>query len=205
MRHIRFTTLSSLAALTILPGYAQAQTLIFDNSGGTGSGQSLRVAGSAPIAQLVVGTTTTISNIAVDVDMLAAGNLKYVIFDSASSLLYVSSPKSVGTGRQWAMSDAFSFTLNAGTTYYVGGIADVTAFWGIDSQTASQNGITSAIPNGNAGNYASPVRTSNGVTADSNVRLFSDAPVVMPEPGTLALLGVGLVGLALRRRRVKTA
>ncbi|MGC4043678.1 MAG: PEP-CTERM sorting domain-containing protein [Armatimonas sp.] len=220
MKNVGFLALSGLAVVLLAPGFASAQTLIFDNSAGTNQGNSQRVPNgqgllSAPLAQITIGATPkTISNIAVDVNLSGTGNIKFLIFDGnasgpSSTLLYSSAAKSFGAGQQWAMSDAFSFTLQANTTYYVGGIADISGFWYLDDTVVTQSGITSVKPNGNVSNFATPARVANGpgsptAQTDIHVQLFTGAPVAMPEPGTLALLGLGAVGFGISRRRVKT-
>jgi hypothetical protein len=193
--------LYTCAALVLLSGAASAQSLIYDNSGGTGQVMSNRGAAASPLARLTVGTTTLITNMAVDVNLSATGNIKFLIFDSTGSLLYSSTPKSFGTGRQWALSDPFSFTLDAGSTYILGGVSDVSGMWGVDTTFATQNGITSVSNRNATGTFASPTVSAVLGSSDSHIQLYAPSSAV-PEPGTAILLAIGCVGISgLRRRR----
>ena len=177
--------------------------LIFDNINLPGS-VSTRSAGSSPGAQIVVGAANiTINQIAVRNDLNSNGNLKFLIFDHTNhALLFDSGPKAfVDNGMSLKMSDLFSFTLLAGNTYDIGAIADVGGLWGYDTTGNSQGGLTSVSTNPNFSDFANPA-AGNHASADGHIQLFTSVQV--PEPGTLALFGLGLAGLGFVRRR-KTA
>lgn len=210
MRYRNFSAACFFVALMLCPGVAGAQSLIFDNSAGANQATTFRVAERGLLAQISVGASAvTISNIAVHVDLSTSANIKFLIFDGdapgTSSLLYASTPKAFATGtNQWLMSDAFSYTLNPNTTYYIGGISDTSAFWHTDTMPNAQSGLSSVIPNGNVSTFATPVRSSNGASADSHVQLFQLIQATVPEPGSLALIALGFVGLGIQHRRLKT-
>ncbi|MEQ8206647.1 MAG: PEP-CTERM sorting domain-containing protein [Woeseia sp.] len=49
-------------------------------------------------------------------------------------------------------------------------------------------------------NFGAPNWTANG-NSDTNFRTYVDVPTGVPEPGTLALFGIGLLGMSVSRRK----
>jgi hypothetical protein len=125
----RFSSLivtASLAAVLLPVGGAHA-SLLFDN--GTGDFTRSRGPGNNPGAGqgIAVSTTTSLTNIAVDLAMPNAGNVKFMIWDSTnSSLLLITPPEAVAASATptYVESPNFSFTLNPGNTYFFGVIGD---------------------------------------------------------------------------------
>ncbi len=183
-------------------GTAGAATLVFD-SYSVPSAFSNRSAESSPGSYIQVATTTDISNIAVFNDLAGAGNLKFVIFDASTNALLFSTATAVaddGGSATWKMSPTFSFTLTAGSSYYIGAIADVAGLWAYDETVESENGFTSVKSNPNFNSYATPFVVGNG-GADGAVQLYTGGSEAVPEPGTLGLALAGLGAVALWRRR----
>jgi hypothetical protein len=195
------------ACVALVLGGAVATTgaakaaLIFDNFD-AGGFTTVRGAGDSPGTLITVGASNvTIGQIGVRNDLNANGNLEFLIFDHPShTLLFASAAKAfVDDGMSWKLSDALSFTLLAGQSYDIGAIADIGGLWSFDITPESMGGITSLSQNSNFANFAAPFVTGHA-GADVHLQLFA-ADAAVPEPGALPLLGLGVLGLALARRR----
>jgi len=146
--------------------------LVFDSIP-TSSGSSSRTSGDSCGTAINVTTTQSITQIAVKNTLTVPTNIKFMIWNkTTSTLLYISPPKNFTTaGDTWKTSDPLTFTLQAGTQYYVGGIADTGGTWDYDTVAETQNGITSLVMNPNWSNYTSPMLSSSG-GADCGIRLY---------------------------------
>lgn len=161
-----------ISALALGVATSSGQTLLLDTWDGAVTTSS-RSAGSSPGSQISVATTTLITKIAVRASLGSAGNVKFLVFDHAThTLVYASAPKPFpAAGMVWMESDPLSVTLNAGSTYDIGAIADVGGQWQFDNSSTSANGLTTTVSNPNFSTYAAP--TAGGhAGADGAVQLF---------------------------------
>jgi hypothetical protein len=163
---------------------------------------------------IAVSTATSLTNIAVDLAMPNAGNVKFMIWDSTnSSLLLITPPEAVAASATpaYVESPNFSFTLNPGNTYFFGVIGDNAIdinFYNPPPPAFNQNGLDALLTgNTNYDNFASPTPLGNG-SAEMTLRLFGTQAAV-PAPlighGLPVLLAVGgmLFGAKLFERSNK--
>jgi hypothetical protein len=205
-----FSTLLGLAALSVMPAHAG---LLLDTVDG-GQNPETRGPESAILTFIQVGPSdVAISGFGTLGQMTADGNAKWVIFDNSSTpqLLFATDPVALTatTTDQWYDSPAITFTLQANQDYYMGLIADqaFTYNWEHPCCSAvatpeSANGLTAPLgPNGNANTFANPVWAGSG-SVQQSIRIFGpDSAADAPEPGSIALMGVGLIGLAVTMRK----
>ena len=204
MRRIHTSKVALLAAalLVLFAGNAMAG-VVFDLS--PTNGTTFRGADSGVGQGVFVGAAaTTITDMAFYLNMPNGGDLKFMIWDSINSnLLFSSVLSGVGASdtQSWVASSPFSFTLQANTEYWFGIIADNNVDVGYIYPTIgySANGLTADTGgNSNYESYGSPVSVGNG-SAEIGLQLSGGG---VPEPGSIFLLGSGVLALAgiLRRK-----
>jgi hypothetical protein len=132
------------------------------------------------------------------------GDIKYMIWDSTDTTLLFSETQAVSASAStsYVLSTLFSFTLNAGSTYYFGVIGDnnLNVDYIFPATSVTQNGLTSlSSGNTNYSNFASPAPGSGGSTTVT-LQLYGTQGAV-PEPSAFLPVAAGL-GLFLLRKRI---
>jgi len=124
----------------------------------------------------------TIDQIAVENNLSAAGNIKYVIFDGTTmTTVLITAPQAVAGGSDtFKLSNIFTpVVLIPGQNYFIGAITDVGGQWnflGVNSPV-TQNGITNQGGNGNVSNFATPTFGGNGA-AQIPIQLYDTIPAL---------------------------
>ena len=183
--------------------FAPANNLIFDLS--PTNGITFRGASDGPGQGVIVNQDTTITQMAMFLNMPSGGDIKYMIWDMNNGELAYSQTLAVGASdtMDWVLSNPFSFDLHAGTEYWFGVIADNNIDVGYIFPTInySNNGLVAdSSGNSNYTNYDNP--QFNGYAgAEIGLQLYSGGGGTVPEPGTLLMLGSGVVACIGAARR----
>ena len=197
---------------SVLPLAAHSQ-IVSSKPTNPGTTSETRGPGSAILTVVNVGAApVTIGSFGTFGHINTTGNLKWTIFNNTanSAPLFATAPVAALGGNTdfWNDSPAFSFTLNANTTYQLGVISDQAFIYIYDfpGTTVTAGGLTlPAGTNGNASGFANPTLQGGNGTVLNSFRAFAPADASTPEPGSIALLvSCGLSGVAfLRRKRTR--
>jgi hypothetical protein len=178
---MRRVVLLALLALA-LPTAALADTIDYGNLGSIGGGTAI-ISGSATAGSTYSLTSQLVSILNVNTNALSQGALGWV---------------NVTTGTLSACQSGLCFTGGTLTITSAGG---ATLFSGTftSGTVATVAGVT--FVNASLGTLGGSTQISLGVGRTGTV---SGGTIVTPEPGTLGLLGTGLIGLAgIVRRKLR--
>lgn len=207
MRRVWLLTLLMLA-LPVM-SWANSSTLVFSNNGGTmnSNGSLIQMTGSTLTSFSVNGNTYTgtLGSVSFSTGSLISGNLGSSGVFSAGGSFTIMSNGSNGLPSGALFTGSFSGPVNWVGTYNPAGDKGLgtwtytltgTVSGALSNGTVANGGtvqITFDVNGGKPFGKGVTVRANNGVTT-----------VTVPEPGTLGLLGTGLIGLAgLMRRKMK--
>jgi uncharacterized protein (TIGR03382 family) len=175
--HSRFTPLLLGLAVFALPSVAgAAPQLAFDTFDG-GNKQTFRGPGSAPGSTIVVSEDVIITRISVLNDLLAAGELRFVVVNKdTGTTVHVSDPQPFpDDGVSWKISEPLEVKLEANVEYEIGAIANTIATWTYDELATTSGIYESTGINPNFISFSAPYVASHGA-ADAAVRLYIDNP-----------------------------
>jgi hypothetical protein len=191
--------LHAIAAITALSAIGSAQ-IVFDNTASE-NGTTNRNPSDAPALQITNTNSYTVNLTSVffsGQSNLNGENFDFFLADGAGNLInQVFQPESL-TGPHTLIGANVSWTLQPGQTYYIGAMSGMApaSYDYIVPGYSMQNGLQSG-PNGNFSSYGLPTFYGNG--AAEMAWQLNGSPV--PEPGALMAMAVGVIGIAVRRRR----
>lgn len=156
----------------VFAAQAHGATILDTSTTNPGANTTFRAANSAPLTQIVVGASNvTISGFGVFGRVLTAGNGRWLVYQGSTvgaSPVFQTAITAVSASATnvWYDSPAFSFTLSAGTTYYLGMQTDQSTNFQFDAPGTAvvAGGLTAtAGVNGNSGGtLAAPTYTGGG-------------------------------------------
>jgi hypothetical protein len=175
--------------------------IIWDN--GTGTNTSWRGAGTFLATTFLSDTSFTLNQIDQYMDTNSDANIRFAIFnaDSADLLFYSNNIFHIDNGMGYVSSTIFNFDIIAGVKYSIAAITDTGAEYRYTYTDVSMNGISNPYDNQNGtfgSTFSAPILNTGQSCCNGNIRLHTGL-VSVPEPSTLAIFALGMIGLASRR------
>jgi len=224
--NLRKGLLGLAAALTISTAPAQA-AIIFDNFSGTGAPDYVEETRNATFTfgtVINVLNTTLVNDIALRYRINNDMDLTLGIWDSdlagtfgslnwtpvGNNLLYSQTMAVTTTALLDYVTFAnVDFTFQANTRYDIGvwgSTGSLLGSWDIDNGSGNINTVQGPFESINHNANIAPGSSNQGYAGvDPHIRLITDDVRAVPEPMTLALFGIGLVGVGLSSKRRKQA
>ncbi|PYX89798.1 MAG: hypothetical protein DMG68_03925 [Acidobacteria bacterium] len=210
----RLVLMALLALALPLASWANSSNLVFSNTGGKIAVGGTSIAPTLNVGNSVLTSFTGFSGVPI------TGNLGYVGFSTGSMV-----SGTLGGGGVFAAGGSFTIDGNGAN-----GVPNGTLFQGTFSGPVNWIAIFNPHGNHNKGNWTyvltgnvSGTLSNGAAAAGGTLQITFDVPgskqfskgvnlrsgfttVTVPEPGTLGLLGTGLVGIAgLIRRRMRNS
>jgi hypothetical protein len=120
--------------------------------------------------QFTVSSAMQLTQFGVNLDLDAAGNVNFVVFNGATLVYQSGAVAFTDTGYQEALSPALSLTLVPGNNYFIGAITEVGAAFGCCGTGGTQGVVTSIGANSNPTDFLSPTYSgTHGAHVDINL------------------------------------
>ena len=208
LARLRNTALPVIVLLTTLACTSANAALLLDTGVGSESGFQSGDVENGIGFKVVVSTATMVTGFSTNFFMPNGGNVKFFIWDSTgSNNLYLGASQAVGASAtaSFFQSNPLSLALAVGSTYYFGFIGSSNFTINYTFAPTDQNGLLLNGGNSNYSTFANPTRdVNNNGGANGDLRIYGTqgaATDSVPEPASIAMLGIGLAAIATFRRR----
>jgi hypothetical protein len=198
---IKKTVLLTILALALPLAAFAGSSIDFTNSGGTltGTNSGLTLTGSTLIAVNGLGgggliTGTNLGSVTFSTGALASGSLQMGGTFAAGGTFSITGNGTSGVPNGVIFSGTFSGPVTWTLVTLANGTHNYTLTGSLAGNMGSGNGVTVQLT----------VNTGKGFFNGSTSISSGDTNIVVPEPGTLGLLGTGLIGIAGLVKRTLT-